>query len=140
MYWRADDFVAIASMDELTGSWLVDENGEIGEDTPTDTWTVDWLGKGGALDKQDEIEATENALRSLLAHGVVEDKKRDDRANFKFLTKRWGKDWRMKDDEWKRKVPFAVGRTQRGSVLSWCKTLSWTCDRLHSFEVEAGDV
>ena len=34
-YWRADDFVAKASMVELAGSWLVDEKGEIDEDTAT---------------------------------------------------------------------------------------------------------
>ena len=27
--WRADGFVAKASLDELTRSWLVDENGQI---------------------------------------------------------------------------------------------------------------
>ena len=27
-FWRADEFVAKAPMDELTGSWLVDESGK----------------------------------------------------------------------------------------------------------------
>ena len=57
-YWRADDLVAKASMDELTGSWRVDENGKIGEDAATDTRTVDCLCGGGALDKQAAIDAS----------------------------------------------------------------------------------
>ena len=64
-HWRAHDFVAEASKDELTGSWLVDDIGKIDEDAVTDTWTVDCLGGGGTLQKQDEIEATEKALDSL---------------------------------------------------------------------------
>ena len=60
--WRADDFVAKASVDELTGSWLAD-----GKQT---TWTIYCQGGGGALDKQAEPEATEKALDSLLAHGT----------------------------------------------------------------------
>ena len=107
--WRADDFVEKASMDELTGNWLVDENGEIDKDAATDKWTTAWV--GGALDKQAVIDATEKALDSLLAHGVVEDVKRDDAVNFKFLTTRWEKGWRMNDVEWKMKV----------------NTLGWTC-------------
>ena len=43
----------------------------------TDTWT-DCLGAGGELDRQAADEATEKALDSLLAHGVVEDMKRED--------------------------------------------------------------
>ena len=35
-------------------------------------------GAGGKLDKQGEAEATEKALDSLLAHGVVEDTKLED--------------------------------------------------------------
>ena len=58
-YWRADDVVAKASMDELTGNKLVDETGEIDEDAATGTWTVDCLVGGGALDKQ--AEATEKS-------------------------------------------------------------------------------
>ena len=49
------------------------------------------------------------ALDSLLAHGVVEDKKREDAKGFKISTTRWYKRWRMKDGEWKMKVRF-VGR------------------------------
>ena len=97
--WRADDFVEKASMDELTGNWLVDENGEIDKDAATDTWTIDCLGGGGALDKQAVIDATEKALDSLLAHGVVADVKRGDAVNFKFLTTCWEKGWRMNDVE-----------------------------------------
>ena len=46
-YGRADDIVAKASMDELTGSWLVNENGEIDEDTATGTLMADCLAGGG---------------------------------------------------------------------------------------------
>ena len=87
-YWRADDIVAKASMDELTRSWLVDERND--EGAATDTPTVVRLGGGGAKDKQAEPEATKKALDSLLAHGVVEDMMREDAVNFKFLTTRLG--------------------------------------------------
>ena len=95
-------------MDELTKIWHVDEDGEIDEDAATDTWTVDCLGGGGALDKQPEIESTEKALDRLLAHGVAADVKRDDAVNFNFLTTRCEKGWRMKDGEWKMKVRFVA--------------------------------
>ena len=81
-YWRAEDFVAKASMDELTGTWITDENGILDEDAAGDTWT-DCLGAGGDLDRQAAEEATEKALDSLLAHGVVEDMKRKDAKGFK---------------------------------------------------------
>ena len=73
-----------------------------------DTWT-DCLGAGGELDRQAETEATEKALDSLLAHGVVEDMKREEAKKFKSLTTRWEKGWKMKNSEWKMKVRF-VGR------------------------------
>ena len=38
-YWRAEDFVAKASMDELTGTWITDENEILDEDAAGDTWT-----------------------------------------------------------------------------------------------------
>ena len=103
-YWRAGDFVVTASMDELTGNWLTDEDGILGEDAAGDAWK-DCLGAGGELDRQAADEATEKALDSLLAHGVVEDMKREDAKGFKT----WDKRWRMKDGEWKMKVRF-VGR------------------------------
>ena len=106
-YWRAEDFVAKASMDELTGTWITDENGILDEDAAGDTWS-DCL-EAGELDRQAADEATENALDSLLAHGVVEDVTRGDAKGFKTLTTRWDKRWRMKDGEWKMKVRF-VGR------------------------------
>ena len=56
--------------------------------------------EGGELDRQAADEATEKALDSLLAHGVVEDMKREDAKGFKTLTTRWDKQWRMKDGEW----------------------------------------
>ena len=87
-YWSAEDVVAKASMDELTGSWLTDENGIFDHDAAEDTW-ADCLGAGGGLDKHAEAEATEKVLDSLLAHGVVEDMKREDATKFKFLTTRW---------------------------------------------------
>ena len=95
-------------MDELTGTWITDENGIPDEDAAGDTWT-DCLGAGGELDRQAADEATEKALDSLLAHGYVEDMKREDAKGFKTLTTRWDKRWRMKDGEWKMKVRF-VGR------------------------------
>ena len=106
-YWRTT-FVAKASMDELTGSWLEDGTGEIDADAATNTWTADCLGGGGALDKQAEIEATEKALDGLLAHGVVEDMKQDGALNFKFLTTRWEKGCRVEDGEWKTKARFVA--------------------------------
>ena len=33
-----------------------------------------------------------------------------------------------------------VDRAQREVVLSWCDTCSWTCARLHCFEVGLGDL
>ena len=114
-----DDVVAKASMDGLTGSWPLDENGEIEEGAAPDSWTVECLGGGGALDKQAEIDATEKALDSLLAHGVVEDMKLDDVVSFKFLTTRWEKEhWRVEDEGPICGTRVQVGRAQRG-VLSW---------------------
>ena len=86
-YWRAEDCLAKASMNELTGNWLTDENGILDEDAAGDTWT-DCLEAGGELDMQAAAEATEKALESLLAHGVVEDMKREDAKGFKTLTTR----------------------------------------------------
>ena len=71
-------------------------------------WT-NCLGAGGELHRQAADEATEKALDSLGAHGVVEDMKREDAKGFKTLAARWDKHWRMKDGEWKMKVRF-VGR------------------------------
>ena len=88
-YWRAEDFEAKASMNDLTGNWLTDENGIFDIDAAEDTW-ADCRGAGGELDKQAEAEATEKALDSLLAHGVVGDMKREDATQFKSLTTRWG--------------------------------------------------
>ena len=42
-YWRAEDFVAKASMEELTRNWLTDENGIFDNDAAEDTW-ADCLG------------------------------------------------------------------------------------------------
>ena len=70
-YWRAEDFEAKASMDELTGNILTDEDGIFDNDAAEDTW-ADCAGAGGDLDWQAEAEAIEKALVSLLAHGVVE--------------------------------------------------------------------
>ena len=97
-FWRAEDFVAKASTDELTGTWITDENGILDEDAAGDTWT-DCLGAGGELDRQAAEESTKKALDSLLARGVVEDAKREDAKGFKTLTTRWDKRWRMKDGE-----------------------------------------
>ena len=55
-----------------------------------------------------EAETTKKALDSLRSHGLVEDMKREETDNFKFLTTRWEKSWRMKDGEWKMKVRFVV--------------------------------
>ena len=106
--WGAEDFVAKASMDELTGTWITDENKILDEDAAGGTWT-DCLGAGGELDGQAADEATEKALDSWLAHGVVEEMEREDAKGFKTLTTRWDKRWRMKDGKWKMKVRF-VGR------------------------------
>ena len=106
-YWRVEDFVPKASMDELTGNWLTDENGIFDNDAAEDTWAA-CLATGGELDRQAEDEGTEVALESLLAHGVVKDMKREDATRFKSLTT-WDKRWKMKNGEWKMKVRF-VGR------------------------------
>ena len=62
-YWRAEDVVAKASMDELTGNWLTDENGIFDNDAAEDIW-ADCPGAGGELDRQAEAEATEKALEA----------------------------------------------------------------------------
>ena len=72
--------------DELVGGCLRDEHGQDDEATAAETWSVDYLGAGGALDAQAAAETNEKALDSLLAHGVVEDMRREDANNFKFLT------------------------------------------------------
>ena len=76
-------------MNKLTGNWLTDENRIF------DRRCGRHLGRlpraGGEVDKQAEAEATEKALDSLLAHGVVEDMKREDATQFKSLTTRWEK-------------------------------------------------
>ena len=107
-YWRAEDFVAKASIHKLTGNWLTDENGIFDNDAAEDTW-ADCPGAAGELDGQAEAEATQIASDSLLAHGVVEDMKREDAEGFTSLTTRWDKCWKMKDGESKMKVRF-VGR------------------------------
>ena len=119
-YWRAEDFVAKASMDELTGTWITDENGILDEDAAGDTWT-DCLGAGGELDRQAADEAIEKALDSLLAHGFVEDMRREDAKGFKTLTTRWDTledEGRRAENEgeirWARKQ---MGRTQRRLVF-----------------------
>ena len=76
-YWRAEDFVEKASMDELTGTCITEENGILDEDAAGDTWTG-CLGAGGELDRQAADEETEKALDSLLAHGVVDVRTRRD--------------------------------------------------------------
>ena len=75
-YWRVEDFVAKASMDELPGRWLTNDYGIFDHKAAEDTWADQ--GTGGELDKQAEAEATEKALGSWLAHEVVEDMKRED--------------------------------------------------------------
>ena len=51
-HWRAEDFVAKASMAELTGTWITDENRILDEDAAGDTWT-DCLGQASiSTDKQ----------------------------------------------------------------------------------------
>ena len=109
-YWRAEDFVAQASMDELTGNWLTDENEVFDNDAAEDTW-ADCLGACGELDRQAEAEVTEEALDSLLAHGFVDDMMREEATKFKSLTTRWQKCWKMKNGERRMKVRF-VGRIQ----------------------------
>ena len=72
-YWRADDVVAKAFMDELTRSWHVDENGQIDECPTTDTWTVDRLGGGDAMDRRararDHGESTGQPARARCGRG-----------------------------------------------------------------------
>ena len=97
--------MANASMGDLTGNWLTDEDGILDEDGAGDTWT-ECLGAGGLLYMQAAAEATEKALDSLLAHGVVEDMKRADAKGVKTLTTRWDNRWWMKDGEWKMKIRF----------------------------------
>ena len=148
--WRADDFVAKASMDVLTGTWITDENGILDENAAGDTWT-DCLGAGGELDRQAADEVTEKGLDSLLAHGVVEDMKREDAKGFKTLMTRWDKRWRMKDGGWKMKVRF-VGREYKwaehredifslGATLSASRVIDFLALKmgLETFEVDAVD-
>ena len=79
-------------------------------DAAEDTW-ADCSGAGGELDRQAEAEVTEEALDSLLAHGVVDDMMREEATKFKSLTTRWKKGWKMKNGERRMKVRF-VGRIQ----------------------------
>ena len=51
-------------MDELIGSWLLDEYGIFDHDAAANTW-ADCLGAGGELDKQAEAEATENGSATV---------------------------------------------------------------------------
>ena len=46
--------------------------------------------------------------------------------------------WRVEDEGTICGTRTQVGRAQRGLVLSWCNTLSWACDRLHSCVVGLG--
>ena len=55
-YWRAEDIVAKASMDELTGRWFTDENRIFDHDVAEDTW-ADCREASGDLDMQAEAEA-----------------------------------------------------------------------------------
>ena len=142
-YWRAEDFVAKASMDELTGTWITYENGILDEDAAEDTWT-DCLGAGGQLDRQAADEAIEKALDSLLAHGFVEDMRREDAKGFKTLTTRWDTledEGRRAENEgeirWARKQ---MGRTQRRLVFSWGDAFCESCDRLLGIEDGLGNV
>ena len=82
--WRSDEFVAMTSVDWLAGSWLSGEHGNDDEVTAGDTCDVDCPGASVALDKQANVEATEEALDSLLPHGAVEDMNRSDATHFKF--------------------------------------------------------
>ena len=70
---------------------------------------MDRLPGSGELDRQAADEAIEKALDSLLAHGFVEDMRREDVKGFKTLTTRLDKRWRMMDGEWKMEMRF-VGR------------------------------
>ena len=56
-YWRAENFVAKASTDELTGNWLTDKNGILDEDAAGDTWDA-----CREVDMQAADEVTEQAL------------------------------------------------------------------------------
>ena len=121
-YWRAEDFVAKASMDKLADSWLTDEDlrprcrrGHLGR----------LPGAGGELDKQAEAGATEKALDILLAHGVVEDMKREDATKFTLLTTSWEKGWRLTDGSWKMKVRF-VGREYKRAEHKGRLVFSWS--------------
>ena len=109
-----------------------------------DTW-ADCLGRAASSTRQAEAEATEKALDSLLAHGVVEDVKRVGATNFKFLTTHWENGWRMKDGCWKMKVRFvsreykwAEHREDLFSPGSY--PFCWSRDRLPGVEVGLGNV
>ena len=107
-YWRAEDFVAKASMDEPLASGLLTRM----ESSTTMLRKTHWFVAGGELEKQAEAEATEEALDSLLAHGVVEDTNREGATTFKSLTTRWDKGCQVKDGEWKMIVQF-VGQEHK---------------------------
>ena len=47
-YWRVEDSVAKASMDELSGNWLTDENGFFDNDAAEDTWADSALGQAAS--------------------------------------------------------------------------------------------
>ena len=127
-------------MDELTGTWVTDENGTLHEDAAGDTWT-DCLGAGGELGRQAAEEATEKALDCLLAHTVVEDMKREDAKGFKTLTREMrqtlkDEGWRVENEGEIRWTRIQVARAQRRPIFSWCES----CKRLLGIEDGLGEV
>ena len=122
-YWRGEDFVAKASMDELTGNWLTGENGILDEDAAGDTWT-DCLEAGGELDIGHEARGREGVQDSDDAMGpTLEDEGR-----------------RVEDEGQIRWTRVQMGRAQRRLVFSWSDTFCESCDRLPGTEDGLGDV
>ena len=108
-------------MDELTGTWITDENGILDEDAAGDTRT-DCLGASGEIDRQAADEATEKALDSLLAHGFVEDMKREDAKGFKHIDDEMGQTLedegpRVENEGEIRWARIQMGRTQRRLIF-----------------------
>ena len=64
------DSTKMVLTDEETRKRALVESTSDDDDEPAEKY---WLGASGELDKQAAAEATEKALDSLLAHGVVED-------------------------------------------------------------------
>ena len=82
-YWRAEDFVAKASMYELTGNFLTDEDGIFDKDAAEDTWAeIAQVQAATSTGKR----RPRRLRKRWSAYWRMELWKREDATNFKSLT------------------------------------------------------